>query len=63
LELILAREQSLIQELTEARQERRSVEERLEQDKIQLKTQFKEQLITYSQSVKDLQAQIEDRDR
>jgi hypothetical protein len=48
LELILAREQSLIQELTEARQERRSVEERLEQDKIQLKTQFKEQLITYS---------------
>ncbi len=30
---------------------------------MQLKTQFKDQLITYSQSVKDLQSQIEDRDR
>ena len=62
LEIILAREQALIQELTEARQEKRQIEEKLEQDKVQLTTQFKDQLITYSQSVKDLQAQLEDRD-
>ena len=62
LEMVLQREQTLIEQLNAQKREKDLTVDTLEEDNIRTKLQFKDQLVQYSASVSYLQQQLEDKD-
>eukprot|EP00347_Sterkiella_histriomuscorum_P018250 403346225 len=63
LEFVLQREQKVIEKYEKLRKSNQALEVRCEQEAVQQKQSFKEQLMHFTQSVNQLQGQVQERDQ